>query len=123
MAHIKLNNVSLSYPIFGAQSRSLKRNIINMTVGGKLNVHDHSILIDALSNISFTLNGGDRLALIGHNGSGKTTLLRILAGVYIPTHGQLTTNGSISALLDTILGMVHEATGHENVKIRSLLHG
>lgn len=123
MAHIKLDNVSLSYPIFGAQSRSFKRNLIKMTIGGNLNVHDHSILIDALSNISFTLNGGDRLALIGHNGSGKTTLLRILAGVYAPTHGQLTTHGSISSLLNTALGMDHEATGYENIKIRSMLLG
>lgn len=123
MAHIKLDNVSLSYPIFGAQSRSFKRNLIKMTIGGNLNVHDHSILIDALSNISFTLSGGDRLALIGHNGSGKTTLLRILAGVYVPTHGQLTTNGSISSLLNTALGMDHEATGYENIKIRSMLLG
>ncbi|OGH51472.1 MAG: hypothetical protein A3G13_01850 [Candidatus Levybacteria bacterium RIFCSPLOWO2_12_FULL_37_7] len=123
MTYIKAESLFLSFPVFGVQSRSLKRSLLKMTIGGKLNLHDHSIVIDALSDVSFSISGGDRLALIGHNGSGKSTLLRVLAKVYKPTKGELISEGSISALLDTALGMDHEATGYENIKIRALLLG
>jgi len=79
--------------------------------------------VNALNDISFRLEEGDRLALLGHNGSGKTTLLRALAGVYSPSAGQIKTCGRMSSLLDATLGMEPELTGIENIKLRSLLMG
>ena len=66
---------------------------------------------------------GDRLALIGHNGAGKSTLLKTIAGIYEPTEGVISTNGSIASLLDISLGMNSESSGRENIYSRGMLLG
>ena len=76
-----------------------------------------------LRGISFTLNPGDRLGLIGANGAGKSTLLRMLAGIYAPSDGELTINGSTHGLFDIAMGMIQEATGLENIYLRGLQMG
>ena len=58
--------------------------------------------------------------MIGANGAGKTTLLRILAGIYLPTRGQVYSSGKISALLDVSLGLNPDATGLENIILRGM---
>src|SRR5262249_20304923 len=63
------------------------------------------------------------LGLIGANGSGKSTLLRVMSGVYEPTHGQVNTSGRMSSLLDISLGMDHELTGYQNVRLRGVFMG
>lgn len=79
--------------------------------------------VRALDNISFELNRGDRLALLGHNGSGKSTLLMALAGILSPTSGTITATGQIEALFNIRLGFRAEATGRRNVILRGLAHG
>ena len=77
----------------------------------------------ALDGIDLELKDGDRLGLIGHNGSGKTTLLRVLAGVYPPSGGSASIEGSISSFTDLTLGMDPEATGWENIIFRCAFMG
>ncbi len=79
--------------------------------------------MDALKNINIELKHGDRLALIGHNGAGKSTLLKTIAGIYEPTEGVISTNGSIASLLDISLGMNSESSGRENIYSRGMLLG
>src|SRR5690606_28686663 len=81
------------------------------------------ISITALKNISFTLNTGDRLALIGHNGAGKTTLLRVLAGIYKPMHGSVSCKGRVTPLFTTAPGPDLDSTGFENIKTMALYFG
>jgi ABC-type polysaccharide/polyol phosphate transport system ATPase subunit len=76
-----------------------------------------------LDDISFTLAPGQRLGIIGGNGAGKSTLLRVLAGIYVPTSGELTVNGTAKGLFDISLGMNQEATGLENIYMRGLQMG
>src|SRR5580704_3867714 len=83
----------------------------------------HRVVVQALRDISFSLAGGDRLGLIGSNGAGKTTLLRTLAGIYEPVIGRIRVQGSVSALLDSSLGMNLELTGRENIMLRGLYNG
>lgn len=122
---IILNNVSVDFPIYSVNSRSLKKHLIRFTTGGKLNNDsDHNrIVVKALDEVSFQLEHGDRVALIGHNGAGKSTLLRVLAQIYEPTSGSIAVNGKVSTLLELMLGIDQESTGYENIVMRGLLLG
>jgi ABC-type polysaccharide/polyol phosphate transport system ATPase subunit len=76
-----------------------------------------------IKDLSFEVEDGCRLALIGHNGAGKTTLLRLLAGSFTPTRGTIKTNGTVQALLNMSLGLRPKATGLENIYLRGLSMG
>lgn len=123
MASIELENVSLIYPIYGINSRSLKASILNLAVGGRLMHEKKCIEVHSLTNISFSLKDGDRLGIIGHNGAGKTSLLKVLGGIYEHSSGSLKTSGTISCLFDIMMGMDHELTGVENILLRGLIMG
>jgi len=120
---IYAKNMSIEFPVFGVRSRSFKSSILNTVTGGEILKDDSLITIKAIDDVSFSLEPGDRVGLIGHNGSGKTTLLRAMAGVYFPTKGLLNVEGSISSLLDIFLGMDMDATGRENIVTRGLIMG
>lgn len=123
MSVVTLENVYLSYPIYAADTRSLKRNFIQTFTGGRLGKGQKGpMIVDALQNISFTLQQGDRLGLIGHNGAGKTTLLRVLAGVFEPHAGRVIINGKVSTLLDISVGMQVDFNAYENIKMRVLMN-
>lgn len=121
MSRIILENISLSYPIYGVSSRSLKKSVIKATTGGYFDRSEKTVIVNAIDQLSFSLSSGDRLALIGHNGAGKSTLLRVLAGIYEPTHGRLTVNGTRGAILDIGFGMEPDLSGYDNIITRSLL--
>jgi len=69
----------------------------------------------AIRDISFEVQPGKSLALIGANGSGKSTMLKMLAGIMFPTYGSLTANGRIGALIEVRAGIHPDLTGRENV--------
>ena len=124
MAAIVARNVSVDFPVFGAKSQSLKRTVLRAATGGLIarDAADH-VVVRALSNVSFELNDGDRVGLVGHNGSGKSTLLRVLAGAYEPLRGSVEVRGRVASMLNIWLGMDFEATGYENIFMRGLVMG
>lgn len=77
----------------------------------------------ALRNLTFSVNAGESVGLIGRNGSGKSTLLRILAGVMLPDEGEATVNGGVGAMLELSAGFSNELTGRDNVYLVAALHG
>ena len=77
----------------------------------------------ALNNISFNVEEGEVLGIVGRNGSGKSTTLKIIAGVYRPTFGKLTVNGKVSALIELGAGFHPDLTGRENIVINGLMLG
>ena len=124
MAEIRLQNVSVSFPIYDGASRSLKKRIVAASTGGRISmVEGRPAVVNALENLTFDIEHGDRVALIGHNGAGKTTLLRVLAGIYTPVQGEVHRIGKVAPLFDTSFGMDVEATGYENIRLRALYLG
>lgn len=123
MARLALDNVSVDFPIFGAHAVSLKQTLASAATGGRIGRETGVAVIQALRDISLDLKDGDRLGVIGHNGAGKSTLLRVLAGVYSPTRGTYARTGTISSLIDPMLGIEMDATGYENIAIRGLILG
>ena len=77
----------------------------------------------ALRNVSFELQPGEILGIIGANGSGKSTLLQIVAGVLRPTSGRVSVEGRVAALLELGAGFNPEFTGRENVYFNSEVMG
>jgi ABC-type polysaccharide/polyol phosphate transport system ATPase subunit len=122
MAHIELKNVAVDFPIVNASSQSLQLRLFQ-SLGGQLTSHHKTVVVRALDGVDLALTDGDRLGIIGQNGSGKTTLLRVLAGVYLPGHGSVTIEGSISSFTDLTLGMDLESTGWENIIFRCAFMG
>jgi ABC-type polysaccharide/polyol phosphate transport system ATPase subunit len=123
MSSINLNNVSLEFPIYNAQSFSLKHSLLKAATGGMLKKSKNVVHVTSLKNITFSLEHGDRLGLIGHNGAGKSSLLKLLAGIYTPTTGDIQVVGATSTLFDVLLGTHDDMTGRENLYISSLLRG
>jgi len=121
MAFLRLRNLSVEFPIYQGSSRSLKKMLVATTTQGNL-ARDATdrINVRALNDVTFDIEDGDRVGLIGVNGAGKTTLLRVLAGIYSPTRGELYSSGRISALLDVSVGLNPEATGRENIILRGM---
>ncbi|WP_233355773.1 ABC transporter ATP-binding protein [Henriciella litoralis] len=76
-----------------------------------------------LEDISFKLEEGDRLALIGRNGSGKSTLLRVLHSVFTPDSGTIETVGMTDALFELATGTRPAATGYQNIMLGGLMRG
>lgn len=123
MANLTATDISIDFPLYHGESRSLKRVILDKTSSRFGADRRSRPVVQALRNISFSLNSGDRLGLVGANGSGKTTLLRTLSGIYQPTVGCLTIDGALTALLDPSQGMNLDMTGRENIRLRGYFHG
>jgi len=77
----------------------------------------------ALRNISFTVNKGETVGILGRNGSGKSTLLQIIAGTLVPTIGEVHTHGVLAALLELGSGFNPEFSGRENIYLNGAILG
>ena len=118
MAIIKANNVSIRYIKGDFKSIGLKEYVMRKLTG-KYKV----IEFWADRNVSFELESGDMLGIIGTNGAGKSTLLKAVSGIMVPTEGYMETNGSIAALLELASGFDGDLTVRENTYLRGAMLG
>jgi len=111
MIDLKLDRVSKKYRIL-KQNRSPKRwyrRALSQTASE----------IWAVNDVSFEVQQGEVLGIVGHNGAGKTTILKLLSSITAPTTGEITIRGRLAALIEVSSGFHPELTGRENV----FLHG
>ncbi len=102
----------------------MKNRVLSMATGGKIERRsDRLVIVRGLEQVNLVFKEGDRVGLIGHNGSGKTTLLRVLSGIYTPTHGSAVIDGHCVSLININLGIDPDATGRENIRLRSAMMG
>ncbi len=120
MAKIALDDVSLTFDVRQTSKITLKEFVVQRMFRRAAR---QRMQVRALQNVSFSVEEGQRVGIIGHNGAGKSTLLRLLAGIYPPTLGQRLVEGHISSLFDITLGFESEASGWENIGFRSYLQG
>ncbi len=120
---IRTQGAWVEFPIFDAKSRSLKKTFLGKA-GGTIGRNTSNVLvIEALRDITLSLDTGDRVGLVGHNGAGKSTLLRLLSGIYEPTRGKAVVKGRVAPIFDLGVGMDPEISGYENIIIRGLFLG
>lgn len=101
-------NISKEYYIYN----SPQKRLLEILFGGKREFHRK---FKALLPISFDIQEGTTVGIVGRNGSGKSTLLQIIAGTLTPTSGMIQVNGRIAALLELGSGFNPEFTGRENI--------
>ena len=120
MARIELDQVSLTFRVRQNSRLTFKEWLLKRMFRPSINP---ILEIKALQDVSFRVEQGERVGVIGHNGAGKSTLLKLLAGIYPPTAGRRLVEGRISSLFDIALGFEFEASGWDNIRFRSYLQG
>ncbi|MBR6810018.1 MAG: ABC transporter ATP-binding protein [Clostridia bacterium] len=118
MPMIQAKNVSIRYITGDFKDIGLKEYIMHRLTG-KFEVREFW----ADKNISFQLERGDMLGIIGTNGAGKSTLLKAVSGIMVPTEGSIQVNGTIAALLELTSGFDADLTVRENTYLRGALLG
>ena len=118
MAAIECKNVSVRYITGDFKSIGLKEYVVRRLKG---NYHVKEFWAD--KNVTFSLEKGDMLGIIGSNGAGKSTLLKAITGIMEPTGGHVAVHGSIAALLELASGFDNDLTVRENTYLRGALLG
>lgn len=118
MSILEVNNVSICYITGDFQEIGIKEYIIR-----KIRHDYHVEEFWADRNVSFTLERGEMLGIIGTNGAGKSTLLKAVSGIMEPTEGTIYREGSIAALLELASGFDGDLTVRENTYLRGSLLG
>lgn len=115
---LKVDNVSMKFNLSSEKVDSVKEYFIKLL---KREMEYDEFW--ALQNISFSLEKGDRLGILGLNGAGKSTLLKVIAGVFKPTTGTVTRKGKIAPLLELGAGFDMQYTGAENIYLYGAVLG
>lgn len=115
---INVKDVSMMFNLSSEKVDSIKEYLIKIL---KKELHFQPFW--ALNNISFQLEKGDSLGILGLNGSGKSTLLKIISGVLKPTSGIVETHGSIAPLIELGAGFDADLSARENIYLNGAILG
>jgi ABC-type polysaccharide/polyol phosphate transport system ATPase subunit len=113
---IRVDHVARRFRVYPQQQRTLKELFV-----ARRRVRGTDVW--ALRDVSFSVDAGEAIGLIGRNGSGKTTLLRLLAGIIRPTSGGVEVGGRVGSLLELGAGFHPDFTGRENVFLNGSILG
>ena len=114
MSVIRVSNVTKEYKLYGSQNARFKA-LFSDKVKYRPKV--------AVSNCSFEIEKGEKVAIIGLNGAGKTTLLKMLMGTVFPTKGEIEVEGRITPVIGNSIGFDQNFTARENINYRASLLG
>lgn len=115
---IKVNDVTMEFNLSKEKVDSVKEYFIKM-VKRELR-YDR---FQALKNVSFSVNKGDRIGILGLNGAGKSTLMKVIAGVFKPTKGTVEKRGVIAPMIELGAGFDKQYTGAENIYLYGAVLG
>lgn len=115
---VDVQNVSIKFNLSSEKIDSMKEYIVKR-LQGKISYSEFW----ALQDVSFTMNKGETIALIGLNGCGKSTLLKTIAGVLKPTKGNVTVYGNIAPMIELGAGFDYDLTAEENVYLNGAILG
>jgi len=115
---VELRNVSVRYILGDFKDIGIKEFIIRKIMGN-YQVREFW----AVKDVTFSLERGDLLGIIGTNGAGKSTLLKVISGIMVPTKGQAIVKGSVAALLELGAGFDGDLTVKENTYLRGAMLG
>ena len=115
---IVLEHVSMKFNLSKDKTDSIKDFFIRL-----LKRQIHYTEFWALNDVTFSVEKGDRVGILGLNGAGKSTLLKVIAGVFKPTEGTVTRKGKLAPLLELGAGFDKEYTGRENIYLYGAVLG
>ena len=115
---VEVNDVSMRFNLAQEKTETLKEYTVKL-LKGKLMFNEFY----ALKNVSFTVDRGEAVALIGRNGSGKSTMLKVIAGVMYPSLGSCTVRGSIAPMIELGAGFDMDLTARENIYLNGAVLG
>lgn len=115
---IEVSDVTMRFRMNADRILSLKE-FATTALRGKLHYEEFT----ALNNISFNLEKGETLGLIGRNGAGKSTLLKVISGILKPTEGSVACYGNVVPMLELGSGFDMELTGQENIFLNGAILG
>jgi len=107
---VKVDHVTMRFNLSKEKVDNLKEYAIKF-VKGQLHYNE----FQALKDVSFTVNKGDRLGILGLNGAGKSTILKVIAGVYKPSEGHVERYGKMAPMIELGAGFDPQYTGRENI--------
>ena len=113
---IVVDRVSRTFRVYPKAQRTIKDVFV---ARGRLGARE----VQALRDVSATIEPGEAVGLVGRNGSGKSTLLRLVSGIIKPTAGRIEAGGRIASLLELGAGFHPDFTGRENVYLNGSIHG
>lgn len=118
MNKVELNDVSVSYIVGDFSNVGLKDIIIQ-----KIRRTYKEKKFTAVKNVSFAIQKGELLGIVGTNGAGKSTLLKVISGIMRPTTGTMAVNGNVASLLELGTGFDGDLTVRENTFLRGAMLG
>ncbi len=118
MGIIDLDHVSMTFRMDLNRPTGFKGWVVNALTGNR-NIQE----FHALTDISFSVERGEVVGVIGRNGAGKSTLLKIISGIYRPTKGTVSLGGNVAPMLELGSGFDPELTGNENIFLNGAILG
>ena len=115
---IEVNNVTMRFRMADDRISSIKEFAIRK-IKGQLNYKE----FESLKNVSFSVNKGEVIGLIGHNGAGKSTLLKVISGILKPSEGTVIVRGNIAPMLELGSGFDMDMNGRENIYLNGAILG
>lgn len=115
---IEVNNVSMRFRMANDRISSIKEYVVQL-LRGKVKYRE----FEALGGVSFKVERGEVVGIIGHNGAGKSTVLKVISGILKPSGGSVAVRGNIAPMLELGSGFDYDMTGRENIYLNGAILG